>query len=559
MTDPRILVVGLDGATWDLVGPWAEAGHLPTIAALMKRGIHGPLESVFPPVTAPAWTSFYTGSNPGKHGVFDFYAHDPAAYRQFPVDSTRNPLPTLFDLLTRRDVPLIALNPPLTYPVRPVTGLIQCGLPFGRDASRACFPGDLLDRICEKAPAYVYNDPDFFLATRYKDDYLAASAPAHVRSRFEALHAGLDLLPEWRFTFFQVQATDVIAHFLWRHGDVSHPQHDPSVSQEVKDGILNCYRAVDEGLDRLLQRTGDELGVVIMSDHGHGALVGHMEPNVWLAREGFLHFKQDALTRAKKRAYDAGLTPARAFGLLRRSGAAGAAEKSAFRRMQRARQLAGKAFLSFEDVDWQRTEAYSTGPTGQVYVNLKGREPQGSVEPGAQYERVVSQLAERLAALRHPETGEPLVEEVRRKDEVYSGPYTQAAADVLFKLAGMRYAPFPHWQFMYNRILNKPYNDHSGQHRMEGIFVAAGGPFCGQQRSVSPRLIDVTPTLLYALGLPVPTFMDGRVLGEVLDPQLLEARPVEYEEWEGEAFAQAGYSGEEAAEVTRRLENLGYI
>ncbi|MCK4831862.1 MAG: alkaline phosphatase family protein, partial [Anaerolineales bacterium] len=144
MTKHRILVLGVDGATFDLIEPWAAAGYLPNFARLMAGGVHGELESTLPPVTSPAWPSFMTGCNPGKHGVFDFIRPQGDGFGL--VNSTSIRQPTIWQILSDAGLKVGVMNVPVTFPAQPVNGFMITGLLSPARGGDVCYPADLLSR-----------------------------------------------------------------------------------------------------------------------------------------------------------------------------------------------------------------------------------------------------------------------------------------------------------------------------------------------------------------------------------------------------------------------------
>jgi predicted AlkP superfamily phosphohydrolase/phosphomutase len=216
-------------------------------------------------------------------------------------------------------------------------------------------------------------------------------------------------------------------------------------------------------------------------------------------------------------------------------------------------------FLSFDDVDWSETLAYSIGHVGQIYINLKGREPEGIVEPGAEYEAVRQRVIKALQQLRHSQTGQPMVDEVIPGDRVVSGPYASRGADLHLVLDGYRAIAFPLFA-ADRRIVTRQIRGDSGCHRRHGILIAWGAGIRSGERVENARIMDLTPTILHLMGLPVPDDMDGRVLSEALTVR----RPVEYErevvaEVAAAPRAAGELSAEEIAEVEKRLRSLGYL
>jgi predicted AlkP superfamily phosphohydrolase/phosphomutase len=218
------------------------------------------------------------------------------------------------------------------------------------------------------------------------------------------------------------------------------------------------------------------------------------------------------------------------------------------------RALLKRFFLSFSDVDWSRTRAYSIGYIGEAHINLKGREPQGIVEPGEEYERVRDDVINSLRELELPD-GTPLVEHIWKKEEIYHGAHLANAPDILFLPRNLETIAFGDFEFGSNKVIEKSFGV-SSSHRMNGLFIASGAGIKNAGEFRGAQLIDLAPTILHLMGLPVPTDMDGRVLTEAL----ADARTVEYGGTsEASATTTEGYSEEEEKEVIERLADLGYI
>jgi predicted AlkP superfamily phosphohydrolase/phosphomutase len=230
-----------------------------------------------------------------------------------------------------------------------------------------------------------------------------------------------------------------------------------------------------------------------------------------------------------------------------------------FHSRQRMQMLLNRFFLSFDNVDWKRTRAYSRGNYGQIYVNLRGREPWGSVSPGEEYERVRASIKQDLLGCRDPLSGEPLLERVLLREEIYSGPYVEEAADIVFLPRDMRYKALGTLDFTSNRF-SFPVYGNSGDHRMNGIFLGLGDAFRQGAKLGGPSLVDIAPTVLYLLGLPVPRQMDGRVLTEAFREEHLMEYPVDYADVEllGRAGGTA-LTSRDSEDIKRRLEGIGYI
>ncbi|MDH4207858.1 MAG: alkaline phosphatase family protein, partial [Anaerolineae bacterium] len=526
----RVFAIGLDGATLDLIRPWAAEGRLPTFARIMSEGSCGRLISTIPPVTGPAWASFMTGKNPGKHGVGDFFHRVPGEYRRVPIDATSLRAEPLWVTISRLGKKVGVLNVPVTYPPYEVDGFVVSGLLTPRSGARFTYPESLAQELDQALGGYRVN-LDHFYSKGAAEPFLA-----DVRNLVDGrTRAAQYLMSRYDWDFFMVHyiATDWIQHFLWHCMDRAHPQFDETEAALYGDAILQTYQQVDAALDTLLSSLDRQTVVLLVSDHGFGPFHHYLYLNNWLLQNGLLHLRRSRGTRLRYLLFRRGITPSTLYQALDRM----ALVKLAFKASKQQRsELMGSLFLSARDIDWPRTRAYSAGNVGQVFLNVKGREPSGIVEPGAEYEELREQIISMLAQLRDPQTGELVVEHIYRREEIYNGPYVEQMADILLLPRNMEYGATGLSEFVSNSVI-APSFSYSGSHRMDGVFMLMGE---GVQRGVDAAdasILDMAPTVLYLLGLPVSRDMDGRVLTEVLEEGLVSARPVCYKDEDAGAVA----------------------
>ncbi len=186
----KIIVIGLDGATFDLIKPWAEAGYLPTLNRILQSGAHGVMRSTVPPMTAPAWTTFATGSNPGQHRLYDWIAREPDSYKFTPVTALDGKAPTIYTLLSEYGRSVVALNIPMTYPPVPVNGVMVSGMPTPSTKVTFTYPEsayqDILDNVGDYIlypdPGQAYSDSgiDSFLERLYRCRRFACGRPSTI-------------------------------------------------------------------------------------------------------------------------------------------------------------------------------------------------------------------------------------------------------------------------------------------------------------------------------------------------------------------------------------------
>jgi predicted AlkP superfamily phosphohydrolase/phosphomutase len=561
----RVFVVGLDGATFDLIGPWAQAGHLPNLRHLMAVGAWGELRTTIPPMTGPAWTSFMTGQNPGRHGIYDWIARRPDSYDMVPLSARQRQARSLWSIASDAGRRVFALNVPMTYPPEPINGTLIAGLPAVVPRADIAYPTTAYDEITELVGDYIlYPDPgqaysDSGIDAFLKRLYHCTEERIRILEHFRAQEA-------WDLAMVVFNGTDAIQHALWKFMDPSHPLYDPRRGAKYGAAIRLFYQRMDAWLGEVLEELDDDTLLMVMSDHGAGPFHKFIHVNNWLLDTGFLKLKSTPAARVKRLLFRLGFTPMQAYNLLMRLGL-GVFKREVVR--GHGQGLLKALFLSFGDVDWERTQAYSLGNVGQIFLNLRGREPAGAVDP-ADYDRVRDDIVARLADLQDPETGKRVVDNVYRREEVYHGPRLDRAPDVVFLPRNLEYFGFGEYEFGSNQTIEPVARGISGTHRMNGVLLLAGNPVQAGWSIQGAEITDLAPTILHLLGVPVPAEMDGRILSQALIGVVQPAeQPVTLPPSDGLRAPQTdagdptdeddGFSAEDEAAVMERLRNLGYV
>lgn len=506
-----LLVIGWDAATPELVDPWMADGTLPHLATLARRGASGRLRSLIHPLSPAAWTSAFTGLNPGRHGIWDFGQRVPGSYEVQPAGAHLRSGATLWDIAGQCGLRSAVVNVPLTHPSGPVEGVFVPGV-GATSLDDATWPRSLAARIAAEVPgyridanAYEHLDPAAFLAD------VEAMVEARVTLAERLL---VDERPDLLACVFV--SADRVQHAFWKQSCL--PGSDPDrAGWRFAHAVRDCYRQLDRALGRLVAAAGPDATVLVASDHGFGDLDGDLFLNAALEQMGLLTVRR------------------RARGLLDR--------------------LLGRPAppASLADVDWPRTRAFSAGLFGNVWLNLRGREPRGQVEPGPEAEALLDRITDGLLRLRAPGGREALIQAVFRGPELYRGDRCEAAPDLVvvprdyrfMTRAGREIGP-------PGQLVAEPAVRHTGNHRMDGVLVA-GGPGIGQVgRTDLKRLIDLTPTALALLGIEVPRGLDGRPMRRLLscDVGWTDELP-----WREPAGAGPG----DLDLISRQLEGLGYV
>lgn len=527
---------------------------MPGLEKLAREGCMGRMTTTIPPVTAPAWTSFMTGKNPGKHGLYDFMKRTKESYDVVPVSSADRDGKAVWDIIGLSGRQVIVVSVPMTYPPQPVNGLMITGMLTPRGSSDFTHPPGLREELERKIGRHVIF-PEEVYAKGQVNGFLESLYQAAAK-RLEAVRY---LMQEYPWDFFMVvfNETDIIQHGLWSCIDTDHPHHDPAENHLYGDAILRFYQWMDRALAEIVADLDSNTLLMVMSDHGFGPLHNFIYANNLLVDLGLLQFKKQPLTRLKRLLFRLGVTPRNVYGLLLKVGL-GRLRRSLDKR-RGGYSLLRKLFLSFSDVDWSRTEAYSVGCFGQIYVNLKGREPQGIVHPGGQYERVRTRILDALETLSHPGSGKALVEHSYKREELYWGRHLDDAPDIIFLPRRLETVALGDFEFLSNRLIEPAYGI-SGSHRMEGILLLSGKNIKRGVELHGAEIIDLAPTILYALDLPVPDDMDGKVLIQAFEEDPLCARPVRYTDSSSSAsHPGAEYTEEDEEEIVQRLRGLGYL
>ena len=557
----NVIVIGLDGATFDLIRPWADQGYLPTLSRLMAEGAHGSLHSTVPPMTGPAWTSFATGTNPGKHRLYDWIAREPDSYRFAPVTALDCRQPTIYSLLSEMDRRVCVLNVPMTYPPTAVNGVLVSGMPAPSTRATISYPESLYQEIVDAVGDYIlYPDPgqaysdsgiDAFLSRLYRAADLRTKTLAYLRGR-----------DDWDFTMVVYNGTDTVSHAMWKFMDEDHPLHDPAKAEKYGNAIRDYYQYVDGHLAEIVDTLDDDTTLMIMSDHGFGPFHKFIHVNNWLLEQGMMQVKTRTRSRLKYGLYRRGFAPMNIYDLMMRSGLGGL-KRGVVRGQGQGQDMLKTFFLSFEDVDWARTKAYSLGNVGQIYVNVAGREPLGCVARGEEYEAVRDEIIANLYELRDPKTGEQVVEIAYRREELYSGEALDLAPDIVFIPRRLEYFGFGEYEFGSHQIIEPMKRGISGTHRLNGVFLAYGQAIRSGALTDNAHLVDLAPTILRLMGESPTAEMDGRSLDEIMIPEQLPTVRARREDADREPqdglTAQQVMSDEEQQLVADRLRSLGYV
>lgn len=552
----RLIVIGLDGGTYDLIDPWISSGDLPNLKKISESGVKAPLQSVILPFTPQAWSSFMTGVNPGVHGIFGFKEIKKGSYGFQFVNHKKIRVKNIWNLLSEAGKKVISINIPMTYPPEPINGVMISGMDAPGVESDFVYPAKLKKEIFNIAPGYKIH---LHVGAGYLDSD---------SKRREGLNGLLDMVEnrekiilhflenyEWDFFAVNFAATDQVQHHYWRY---------MNKESEFKEAVLRIYRRVDEAVGRIVQKLDGQTTLFIMSDHGAGPASDWVFfIDEWLRQKGYLDFESRSLLKSTVRQ-----TIRFALDTLSKNISSNAKD-SLMRRFPSLR-VRSQGFIRRSLVNWSKTKVFSGEHPATLRINLKGREPQGIVTSGKEKDELCDRLIEGLESLEIPATGERLIEKVYRREDLYHGPCTEISPDMYIVTRDfshqIRGGPYPPGLGYKEVIARKSPREFfvNGVHRMNGVFMAQGPNIisdnCFQQHF---SIMDLFPSILYSMGLEVPLGLDGKILESIFEKSFKEKNPARFIERDitktNNLDEQTYESEEDSKKIEKSLRGLGYL
>ena len=534
----RGVVLGLDGVAWHLLEPLIHAGAMPRLRQLREIGASGTLRSTIPPYTAPAWTSAFTGVNPGRHGVFGFFRGNLQRDLQL-LHGGMIKSATLWEVANDQGASVGVYNVPVTYPPVALNGWMVSGMMTPhhppQPASGFTWPPSIEHELNQLIPGYVPDlSADF--QVDWQDRTLCEEALLTLDQRRRALQHLLTSRPT-DVVFAVIEVPDRIQHVYYGYMDPSDASYESHQAREIQPHIVECFRLIDEIIGLAHDYAGRDGALIICSDHGFTKWEMTVHLNALLAEWGFLELhRADTLLRRARRSW---LGPP-----LRQL-----IPSTIIKRVKQQRTTSA--------VNWTQTRAFASPKTYQMlFLNMKGREAFGIVGPN-EVEHVKDEIVKRFHALRNP-AGEAFDVRVWKSQEAYWGDEIRDAPDIVPMLNENRYyldtglfAPAP-----FENATDLP----RGLHHMDGIGLLSG-PGIEAGASFSNSIMDVMPTLLYLTGLSVPADLDGSVVEEAFVAGHMLGRPVSIIPFErpGATEEVSPYTPEEQEEIEEKLRGLGYL
>ncbi len=523
----KVLIIGLDGANWSVLDDALVAGHMPTLRTLRTEGNSGVLQSTHPPVTAAAWTTCITGCQPYTHGVVGFkdYSFRDDRLRISSAASCR--VPNMFQQLSSQGFKVASINVPWTYPCADVNGIVVSG--YGTPDTTAAFtsPPEFKKELLAAIPDFDFIAP--WQKGDNRDLELFDSNISKVERCFAqrvetAKMVNGKISPD--LMMVQFQDLDLMQHHIW-----------PCLSSQTRDSypvhrdrLFRMFEKLDSAIAELLELAGSDTTVIVMSDHGFGPMHGSIRANMFLHDWGYLRTKS-SLGRMVRRA--------------------------------RRNLISEKDEMEVElktPVDWKNSKAmvmYSA-VNGHIYLNVKGRNPHGTVERGAEFDAIIEDLKGKFAQITNPKTPQKVFQDILTPAELYGVPSvdTEILGDLIL-IPAPGYIVHQSTSRKGPPIRLEPPDTFTGCHYYEGIYVVKG-PGVDKTAGQRAHIVDIAPTVYALMDAELPAYVDGKPAQSLFERKL-EAPIQAPTEKETAKPARENLSDAEQELVRKRLAELGYM
>lgn len=529
----KVFVIGLDGGTFNVINPLIKEGKLPNIARIMEEGVYAYLDSTIPPLTPVAWPSMFTGKLPGKHGVFDFslptrnYNEKTKEIERKRVNSTFIKSKALWELLSEGGKRCIVIDVPLTYPPRRINGLMISRV-MATQRMKVTYPKELYRKLTRRKLLYARKIEDNLPEEHTGLDEKAKKSldiSKYLQEILKDIDNKVRLIRylndnyAWDFFMAVFMESDRAGHGFWKD------------QRKVK----KVYEKLDEAIGRIFSILPNNCLKFIVSDHGFKDIKGGFFLNEWLLKHGYVY---------------------KTFILDKKS-------KALFKNLNKFKEdfhkKPGKHMGRFkfkQKIDYEKSLAYLYSETSYgLRINLKGRDPEGVVEPEA-YEPLRERLIRELKNINDPLNGERIFGDVLKKEDVIGRANDDyPACDIYLLPKNMDYLL---------KSLNNSNNifkrGNGGFHRKEGIFFALGDEFKRNFNAQKLSIMDVTPTILHLMDVETPRDLDGRIRKEIFNETSDSyKRMIKFGKSSQKLTREERFSKKEEEKLKQSLKALGYI
>ncbi|MFA5422261.1 MAG: alkaline phosphatase family protein [Phycisphaerae bacterium] len=515
----RVMIIGIDGGTWDILGPACDKGLMPNLNRFRNEGVYGTLKSTHPPITPPAWTTLMTGMNPGHHGIGGFFEYDPDKKVTKNINSTNIRNETLWHKLARHGKKVVVVGVPMTYPPFEVDGILVSGFETPSTACQFTYPPSFRDEILKEIPQLEFMPP--FTRKEKRDvknfprylDWLRDNAE-HMLKIFKM---GLQKTP-WTVSMIVLKSFDELVHHFCRLLDFASDTSNDSRDKQIE----RYFKELDEAIGELLKLAEqNKAAALIVSDHGGETKTATIYINNILKKLGFLK----AIPKWK----------------------------ALFESFKTSEGLNSNPDDRLKIIDYDSTKAFvaGVGIYANLYINKSCKHFDKNY--AKEKEDLITELRQNLMKINAAD-GEKLFTSVIKPTEVYGRDINEEGLpDIMI---------VPRKGYSINARLDKNKvieftgkKSLSGDHSINGM-IAMMGSGIATRKKIEADIADITPTILAMLNLPVTNDIDGKII-EVAFTIPLNVK------FESPArttmMGSYSYSKEEQEKINSRLADLGYI
>ncbi len=548
--DRKNIIIGLDGATWEIMDYFMDEDIMPNLKMIKYRGSYGDFRSTLVPVTPPAWTSLMTGCNAAQNGIFHFLKYNDKnnTYASSIANGSDIQVPTMWEIFSKYGRKVVSVNVPMTFPPRKINGVMITGMETPNDEEKFTYPSDIKTEFQNNGIDYridtelhkkrdLFNDDDF-VEQMYSNggEIFFKDLNDLLVTRTKAISYLLNN-KKWHYFMFVIIGIDRIQHHYWDY------IKDAELAPEITENIKKYYRAVDEFIGEIYSEYESQANLFVISDHGFTKLRGEFNINAWLSKKGFLSTNDLKVSRG-------GMLRGLARTVRKKYGSN---LKKVVGKFVEEDKLVNIKLLS-SAIDWNNTKAYSKA-TNSISINLKGRDTLGTVEPD-KYEETRKEIMEELKNLTNNE-GVKIINNVYKKEEIYGDEELQHIPDIIFEFKDENtYQGLPVQNITKEMSVFRTYEWLKGFHIRNGIIMAKGKDIKRGKIEGEVNIEDFLPTLLALNDEKIPDHFDGKVISAIIEGETKE----EYIKFDYHADDQKYKYGEEGEDdVKGKLESLGYM
>lgn len=529
----KVLIIGLDGANFDIMDDSILTKHMPNLNMLKRGGCCGVLQSTDPPLTPAAWTTCITGCQPYHHGVCGFRKYSPSEDLLLMGSALDCHVPHFWEILSNKGYKIASINVPWTYPCKEVNGIQVAGFGIPDTDVQFTYPEDFRNEL-------LLHIPDYQVTAKWKkakkNDY--AQFEANIRAMERCFQQRLEtaelihkkITPD--IMMVQFHDLDVLQHNIWPYLDKT--TRDDSPVQ--RDRVALMFNKLDHAIGGLLKLTDlDNTHIIVVSDHGLCKLNAYIEVNTLLYQWGYLKLKSPI-----------------------------SCIKSFLRRKLYRFPAKQKSLMPFNlkhMVEWRLSKAMvmNSENFGHLYLNVKGRSPYGTVEPGVEYDSIIEEICSLFSTLTDSVTGKKLFNRVVTPSDLFNREITNNGifGDIIL---------IPNRGYELNQKISKdgdnyiqlmPKQSLWGCHSYEGLYIVYG-PNIKKGNTQQASIADIVPTIYAILGVDIPKYLDGSPLQYAFKNLKIQYQSSEASDPK-RSYEKHRHSDKEQEAIQKMLSELGYM